>query len=185
MRILILGLLLVPFLSSALADSGQDCRWDDGRPMSKIDCDDLMATKSGDAADREKGRRLTEDAHRLAAEREAARKADREAAQARAQEQAAIWRADHDRQEAESKAYREKMEREEARDQAAKKGKCGKDFMGIRVGMTLDRFELCHEAISFVTETTDKSGLIETYRSTFYFINARDGKIVSYTRRTQ
>lgn len=66
---------------------------------------------------------------------------------------------------------------------AAKKQKCGKDFMALRVGMTLDRFEECHEALSYVTETVGKGGTVETYRSTFYLINANDGRIVSYTKR--
>lgn len=74
----------------------------------------------------------------------------------------------------------EQIQREE---NAAQKRKCGKDFMALRVGMTLDRFEECHEALAYVTETVGKNGTVETYRSTFYLIDARGGKIVSYTKR--
>lgn len=74
----------------------------------------------------------------------------------------------------------EQIQREE---EAAQKRKCGKDFMALRVGMTLDRFEECHEALSYVTDTVSKDGKIETYRSTFYLINTKDGRIVSYTKR--
>lgn len=77
------------------------------------------------------------------------------------------------------------IEQEQREEDAAKKSKCGKDFMALRVGMTLDRFEECHEALSYVTETTDKNGLIETYRSTFYIIHFAKGRVVSYTRRTR
>lgn len=73
----------------------------------------------------------------------------------------------------------------QSEEDAAKKRKCGKDFMALRVGMTFDRFEACNEALSYVTETTDKSGLVETYRSTFYIIHFSNDRVVSYTRRTR
>lgn len=73
----------------------------------------------------------------------------------------------------------------QSEEDTAKKRKCGKDFMALHVGMTMDRFEECNEALSYVTETTDKNGLIETYRSTFYFIHFSKDKVVSFTRRTR
>lgn len=76
----------------------------------------------------------------------------------------------------------EQVEREE---QTVQKRKCGKDFKALRVGMTVDRFEECNEALSYVTDTVGKGGVVETYRSTFYFIHAQQGRVVSYTRRTQ
>ena len=74
------------------------------------------------------------------------------------------------------------VDREE---EAVQKRKCGKDFKALRVGMTVDRFEECNEALSYVTDTVGKGGVVETYRSTFYFIHAQQGRVVSYTRRTQ
>ena len=76
----------------------------------------------------------------------------------------------------------EQVDREE---EAVQKRKCGKDFKALRVGMTVDRFEECNEALSYVTDTVGKGGVVETYRSTFYFIHAQQGRVVSYTRRTQ
>ena len=76
----------------------------------------------------------------------------------------------------------EQVAREE---DAARQKKCGKDFRALRIGMSLERFEECHEALSYVTETVGKGGAVETYRATFYWIHAQDGRIVSYTRRTR
>lgn len=75
----------------------------------------------------------------------------------------------------------QQVEREEA---AAQKKKCGKDYQAMRIGMTLDRYEECTDGLVYVTETVSKGGVVETWRSTFYFIHARDGRIVAYTRRT-
>lgn len=67
-------------------------------------------------------------------------------------------------------------------EQAARKRKCGKDFEALRIGMTLDRYEECTEALAYVTETVSKTGVVKTYRSTFYLIHSADGKIVAYSR---
>lgn len=75
----------------------------------------------------------------------------------------------------------QQVEREEL---AAQKRKCGKDFQALRVGMTLERYEECTDGVIFMTETVSKGAVVETYRSTFYFIHARDGRIVAFTRRT-
>lgn len=77
------------------------------------------------------------------------------------------------------------VEQRQREEDAVKKRKCGKDFMALRVGMTRDRFEECNEGLSYVTETTDKDGLIETYRSTFYYVHFSKDRVVSYTRRTR
>jgi hypothetical protein len=80
---------------------------------------------------------------------------------------------------------RSQFEIDYERDMAAKQKKCGKDFQQLRVGMTLGRFEQCNESLSFVTESFTQGGVVETYRSSFYWINARNGRVVSYTRRTR
>lgn len=67
-------------------------------------------------------------------------------------------------------------------EQAARKRKCGKDFEALRIGMSLDRYEECTEALDYVTETVTKTGIVKTYRSTFYLIQSAGGKIISYTR---
>lgn len=68
-------------------------------------------------------------------------------------------------------------------DEAAQARRCGKDFNAIRVGMNLKRFEQCSEALAYVTETVVGGVRVETWRSTIYFIHARDGRIIGYTRR--
>lgn len=75
----------------------------------------------------------------------------------------------------------QQVEREE---EAAQKKKCGKDFGKLRVGMTLERYEECTDGVIFMTETVSKGAVVETYRSTFYYIHATNGRIVAYTRRT-
>jgi len=75
------------------------------------------------------------------------------------------------------------MQQAEREELAAQKRTCGRDFQAMRIGMRLDRFEECNEALSFITETVSKGSVVETYRSTFYLIHARDGRIVAWTRR--
>lgn len=65
---------------------------------------------------------------------------------------------------------------------AARKRQCGKDFEALRVGMTLKRYEQCTGGLVFVTDTTSKEGVVKTYRSTFYLIDAKGGRVVSFTR---
>lgn len=77
------------------------------------------------------------------------------------------------------------LELEHEKEEADKKRRCGKDFMALRIGMTLDRLEQCYEEPAFVTETVGKGGRVETYRGTFYFIHVRNGRVVGYTRRTR
>lgn len=72
---------------------------------------------------------------------------------------------------------------EDAREEAAQKRKCGKDYMTLRIGMKIERLEECYGAI-YLTETTSKSGVTETYRTTFDLVQVKDGRVVSYTRRT-
>lgn len=78
---------------------------------------------------------------------------------------------------------KEPWEIEQEKEEAAKKQKCGKDFMALRIGMTLERVEQCYEEPEYVTETVSNGGTVETYRGTFYFINVKNGRIVGYTRR--
>lgn len=68
--------------------------------------------------------------------------------------------------------------------EAAKEKACGKDFGELRVGMSVKRFEQCNEALSLESESVTSAGRTEVYLSTFYWIQARNGKIVGYTRRT-
>lgn len=75
----------------------------------------------------------------------------------------------------------EQVQREE---DAAKARRCGRDFGQLRVGMTLERFEACNEAAAYVTVTTGRSGSVEMYRSTFYWLHVKDGQIIGFTRRT-
>lgn len=72
---------------------------------------------------------------------------------------------------------------EDAREESAQKRKCGKDYMTLRIGMKIQRVEECLGAV-YVTETTSKSGVTETYRTTFDLVQVKDGRVVSYTRRT-
>lgn len=70
------------------------------------------------------------------------------------------------------------------RDQEAEQQrKCGADFGKLRVGMTLARYEECSEAVSYVTEKVSSAGTVEVYRGMFYYIEARNGTVVAFTRR--
>lgn len=73
----------------------------------------------------------------------------------------------------------EQVQREEA---DAKKRKCGKDYMAIRIGMSIDRLEECNGA-AYVTETVSKGGVVETYRTVFDWVYVQNGRVVGYTKR--
>lgn len=73
-----------------------------------------------------------------------------------------------------------KMQDEE---RAARQRKCGKDFEALRIGMALDRYEECTEAVDYVTEKVSSAGAVEVYRGMFYYIEARDGRIVAFMRK--
>lgn len=77
------------------------------------------------------------------------------------------------------------MRQVEEEENAAKRKACGKDYGKLKVGMTLDRFEQCTEALVFVTDRVDGAGVLEIYRSTFYVIESRDGRIVAFSRRVR
>lgn len=69
-------------------------------------------------------------------------------------------------------------------DEVAKEKACGKDYGELRVGMSVQRFEQCNEALIHETERVSEAGRIDIYRSTFYLIHARNGRITAYQRRT-
>ena len=163
----------------------------------------LLVALAGCAPIERRGPCLATDAQCISdfKEKEASAKATRRAREMRAQEikQAAIQKEEQERKDratereiraqidADEKAAKEARAAyaNESREHEAKQKKaCGKDFDQLRVGMTLARFEQCNESLSFVTESFTQGGAIETYRSTFYWINARNGRVVSYTRRT-
>lgn len=69
--------------------------------------------------------------------------------------------------------------------EAEQRRQCGADFGKLRIGMTLDRYEECTESLDLVSEKVTSAGTAELYRGMFYFIEARDGKIVGFKRRTR
>lgn len=74
----------------------------------------------------------------------------------------------------------EQVRREE---EAVLKRKCGKDYMTLRIGMTIERLEDCYGA-SYVTETVSKGGVVETYRTIFDWVYVQNGRVTGYTKRT-
>ena len=76
------------------------------------------------------------------------------------------------------------VEQVQREDEKELKRKCGKDYMRLRIGMTIDRLEQCYGA-TYVTETVSKGGVIETYRTTFDWVHVKNDRVISYTRRTR
>ena len=74
----------------------------------------------------------------------------------------------------------QQLQREEV---AIQKKQCGKNYKAIRIGMSLDLFESCTDGLIFISETVTESGVVEKYRSTFYIIQAKDDRIIAYSRR--
>jgi hypothetical protein len=99
--------------------------------------------------------------------------------------------AQHVRETAEAEIKRQKesdaigraFQLEQARELAAQKRKCGKDYRTIRIGMTIERLDECTAGASYVNETVTQDGVIETYRTRSSYVNVKNGKIISYTMR--
>lgn len=184
---LIVALFLATVGGIAVAQTNYNdtvnCRWKDGRDMNARDCEFFRQRKASDEAE--------EAAHqarlqaRLAKQQEEREKQEQAKVERNTKEavRAAEIKREYDQQQAEYwQAVQEGKRRREA-EEAAQKKKCGKDFGKLRVGMTLGRYEECTDGVIFMTETVSKGAVVETYRSTFYFIHARDGLIVAFTRR--
>ncbi len=171
------------FCVAANANDIENCRWKDGRAMSAKDCDLFRKLKAEDdakaAAYRQReAARLDVERHRVEQ-----RKNDAAANVAKESDRAAQLRREHDEEKAQNAKLRDVAMKAQADEREARRRKCGKDFEALRIGMTLDRYEECTEAVDHVTQTVSQSGVTEVYRSTFYLIQARDGRIVSFTRR--
>lgn len=68
-------------------------------------------------------------------------------------------------------------------EEQVKRAKCGKDYKSARIGMLASRFSECTDGLIYVTETLTSKGVTETYRTTFYYVYVKDGRIVGLTRR--
>lgn len=145
---------------------------------SEADCRKEWQDKLGD----ENAARRVESMSARNAERKALE--DAEDAKKRQEEEVAV----RAYQEAQRKAAQEAsaaVEQQRIDDESRQKKTCGKDFGVLRVGMTLERFEKCSGAVMFVTDSMTANGVVETYRSTFHYLLVKNGRIVSYTRRTR
>lgn len=169
----------------------ENCMWRNGYPMSEKQCADIReeVARFGYQPKTQPSKKIEMGAEELAALYKQ-REVDRIEYQAKkAQEQAAAEEKENKRiaeiarQEAENKRNREQMARDEEKEEVVKKRKCGKDYMALRVGMTLERIDQCYEEPAYVTGTVSKGGVVETYRGAFYFIYVQNGRVVGYTRR--
>jgi len=165
---------------NGVKDDIENCRWRTGEPMTQKVCDQFRAEAERDRQVAEQQRQSLEQQNQARAEREAQKQAEKE----RAEQDAKVRRAEMAQEEERNRRYREELAREEEREEAAMKRKCGKDYGQLRTGMTLDRYKECNGAPAYVTDTVGADGRIETWRSTFYWIRVKNGRIVSYTRRT-
>lgn len=177
-----LMILIVALIASNAWASGEDlenCLTKDGVHMDMNICEILRKEKLEDVAYQKRQIEYREQLNLKQAEREAEK----------AKQQAVIEEgnkkriAEMSRQEAENKRYREQMERDEAKAETAKKRKCGKDYNTLRIGMTLDNLEQCVGAV-YMTKTVIKGGAVETYRTAFDWVHVQNGRVVSYTERT-
>lgn len=183
-------ILIVALISASAWAEGEDlenCLYKNGVHIEFRVCELLKAEKAQDDL---RIKRQADGAEELAALYKQ-REVDRIEYQAKkAQEQAIVEEKEKKRiaemahQEAVNKRNREQMARDEEKEEAVKKRKCGKDYMALRVGMTLERIDQCYEEPAYVTDTVSKGSVVETYRGTFYFIYVQNGRVIGYTRRT-
>lgn len=171
------------------ADEDLDnCKWRNGWPMSEKQCaefreevaqEDLKPTKQMDDERAALNKQREEDWIKLNQAEQARKEQEKEHSKQIEHE----WAENHAREEAENKHAREQQERKEAKEETALKRKCGKNYHTLRIGMTLDNLEQCVGAI-YITKTVSKGGVIETYRTSFDWVHVQNGRVISYTERT-
>lgn len=139
----------------------KNCRWNTGTVIDASYCEKLR--KKQVVLDAEQARKEQEKEHNKQVERE--------------------WAEKNALEEAENKRARAEWKRKEAKEEAARKRKCGKDYDTLRIGMTLDHLEQCVGAI-YTTKTVGKGGVVATYRTMFDWVHVQNGRVISYTERT-
>lgn len=181
-ELLTIGVCLVatmPATASSYIDL-ETCRWiRTGEIATPKACNDARAEAARDAEVAKNQQIMLEQQRKAQADFEAKRAAQ----EAKENEEAAVRRAEYAKQEAEVAKYRENLFRQEEQAEANKKKRCGKNYMVLKVGLSFDQVEKCFGMLSFVTETTAKSGVVETYRTSFYLIQFMNDRVVAFTRR--
>lgn len=160
-----------------------NCRWNDGRDMSAADCEFFRKRKAEDEAEQTRYLKYEQERRQQWLQEQEAlqRKADER--KAREAELAAAAKRKIEQDLAEQRKAVEESRIQHERQEAIRAKKCGKDYGKLRIGMTLDRYEACTEAVDYVTERVSSAGTVEVYRGMFYYIESREGKIVAFTRR--
>lgn len=178
-RLIILAVVLVSGSAWANGEDLENCLTRDGAHIEQKVCDLLRKEKSVEDAHQKRQAEYLEQSRHQQAERDA-EKAKKQAI-VDAEDQKRV--ADLAHQEAENKRYREQLARDEAKEEAAKKLKCGKDYNTLRIGMTLEHLKQCVGAI-YTTKTVGRGGVVETYRTTFDLVHVQNGRVIGYTERT-
>lgn len=160
-----------------------NCRWKDGREMSQRDCDLFRRLAAEDAAAEQRARAHAEASRQRAEEDERVRAEKKAAAKAQEDQRTAERQAKMAADEAEGKALRTRLDREDTAREAAVRKVCGKDYGSLRVGMALARYRQCNEDPSYVTQTVTQGRVMQTWRGTFNWLHIVDGVIVGYTER--
>lgn len=161
-----------------------NCKWRDGRDMSQSDCEFFRKRKAEDEAEQARYLQYEQERRQQWQQEQEALQRKAEERKARDAELAAAAKRKIDQDLAEQRKAVEERRLQEEKEEVARKKKCGKDFNALRIGLSIDRYEECSwGGLVYLTETVTGSGVVEIYRSPFYIIHARDGRIVSFTRR--
>ena len=182
MKKLIFMALFALSTSNALA-SGEDldnCRWEDGSAMYDSTCSMLRKNKvADDAANKQRQADFASGPNLETCHWNTGTAIDPERCTRLRIEKL-------EREYAEEQVLRKKsfddFQRQQAREEATQKRKCGKDYMAIRIGMTIKRLDDCTGA-AYINQTVTQDGVIETYRTMFKYVNVKNGKVISYTNR--
>lgn len=89
---------------------------------------------------------------------------------------------EYDAEQASLNKNREAFHREQEREEADQKRKCGKDYQRLRIGMKISRLQECSGATYF-TKTVSADGVVETYRAMFDWVFVKNGVVTGYTER--
>lgn len=164
-----------------------NCRFDNGRPMDKVECEAIRRRFAEEARRHaEQAVLLKAEADRYEAER-AAETAKRQEAEARRKEVQAAIDARRKADAEQAKAERDYEERQAelatraaARKEANTRAVCGSDYRNPRIGMRIDRAQQCVTAMRVTGQINRADGVVTTYQGGGAYFHVMDGLIVAW-----
>lgn len=167
----------------------ENCRYQNGLPIDKIDCDALRRLQQArEAREAEQQRRAAEAYSRARAEQDDTQ-AKRREQEAQIEAARTERKKEHEARMADLDAKRRADELAEAKADAAaaarekaRKLTCGADYKNPQVGMRIERAQECIAAMQVTAQVNRADGVLTTYVGGGAYFHVMDGRIVAWGR---